>query len=451
MARKPRNLHHLPPEKAVIHAVSHEGRGIASLNQKTVFIDNALVNETVVFSYTKKSRRFDEGMAFEIENPSPDRITPKCQHFTVCGGCVLQHMQPTAQIVLKEKVLLENLSHFGKVIPETVLAPITGPEFGYRRKARLGVRYVAKKDGVLVGFREKNSNKLALLEGCEVLHPSVGQKITALKTLIQTLEGFDSIPQIEVAIGDSETALVFRHLKPLSLQDQQTLIEFAEQNTLLIYLQPEGPESISLLWPKRDNDYLQYELPDYSLVFNFKPEDFTQVNRDINQLMVKQALSLLHPIESDIILDLFCGLGNFTLPLARFAKQVVGIEGSAKMTERALYNAKQNNITNVDFLAANLEEGFKNSVEILTQVNKVLLDPPRTGAYKIVEELATLKTIEKIVYVSCNPATLARDLGILVKGGFCLKSVQVLDMFPHTAHIESIALLERSQKRKKML
>lgn len=438
-----------------IHSLSHEGRGISALNNKTIFIDNALPEEEVLISYIKKSRRYDEACATEIIKTSKDRVKPACPHFTNCGGCSLQHMQSDAQILHKEKVLLENLAHFGKVTAEKILLPVRGPVLGYRRKARLGVRFVSKKATVLVGFREKHSNKLAELSCCEVLHPSVGKRIMQLRTLIQSLEGMQSIPQIEVAVGDKETALVFRHLAPLSDKDQQILIDFSNKTGILIYLQSEGPDSIILLWPKKESDYLEYAFPEYGIQFYFKPQDFTQINADINQQMVKQAITLLEPNANDIILDLFCGLGNFTLPLARFARHVIGIEGNEKMTERAAYNAKQNGISNVMFGAANLETVL--SLPTLQSVpgtqdgagdwhpNKLLLDPPRTGAYQLVSYLAEQKTIEKIVYVSCNPATLARDLGVLVhQGKFHLKSIQVLDMFPHTAHVESMALLEKS-------
>jgi len=443
-----------------VNALSHEGRGLATLNNRTIFIDNALPEEVVRISYVKKSRRYDEAKADEIIKASPQRVEPHCAHFTICGGCSLQHMKSDAQISHKEKVLLEHLAHFGKITAEKVLPPIRGSIFGYRRKARLGVRFVAKKAKFLVGFREKYSNKLAEIAQCEVLHPSVGKRLTELQMLIHGLEGMQSIPQIEVAVGDGETALVFRHLAQLSSHDQQSLIEFSNKTDILIYLQPKGPESIHLLHPERATEYLDYAFPAYGIRFFFKPQDFTQINSEINQQMVKQAIDLLEPKSNDCILDLFCGLGNFSLPLARFAKRVIGIEGNDQMTLRAAYNAEQNGISNAMFIAMNLEEitseawsktrltavtaGINPQIEC---INKVLLDPPRTGAYPLVSFLAKEKTIEKIVYVSCNPATLARDLGVLVhEGKFHLKSVQVLDMFPHTAHVESMALLVRQKK-----
>lgn len=436
--------------EAEIRSLSHEGRGVATYNNKTVFIDNALMGERVIFQLVKKSRRYDMGKAIKILTPSENRVTPKCAHFLDCGGCALQHMKADVQIIAKQNILLEHLSHFGKVTPEKIDPPLTGPVYGYRRKARLGVRYVRKKEQVLVGFREKHSNKIAEIERCEILHPSVGEKITDLKKLIQSLEAFDAIPQIEVAIGDTETALVFRNLSTLSENDLQKLIQFAKETSFILFLQPKGPESIYPLWPKEHSGFLHYKLPEYSLTYHFRPDDFTQVNADINQAMVKKAIELMSPASEDIILDLFCGLGNFTLPMARFAKTVVGVEGSAAMVARAEYNAKQNGINNVHFLSANLEEEgclkpvFDRNMSQTSFFNKVLLDPPRTGAYTIVQALAAMKHIKSIVYVSCNPATLARDVGVLVhQGTFRLKSVQVMDMFPHTAHVESMALLVR--------
>lgn len=432
----------LERQAAKIHGLSHEGRGVAVVANKTVFIENALPNEEVVFEYRKRSRRFDIGMALEILTPSEKRVTPQCGHFNICGGCTLQHMEASAQIAAKEKILLEHLAHFGKITPEKILPPKQGSMWGYRRKARIGVKFVIKKGELLIGFREKHSNKIADLNSCETLHPSVARLIPQLKTLIQTLDLYQSIPQIEVAIGDEETALIFRHLESLSEQDQQILIEFAKETSVLLYLQPKGADSIHLLWPEQHSGLLNYSLPEFSVNFMFHPSDFTQVNAEMNQWMVKQAVDLLEPDSRDTILDLFCGLGNFSLPLARFAKRVVGVEGSEKMVERASQNAKHNGLTNVEFYAGNLENALPAS-SLKGEFNKILLDPPRTGAYKMMECIPDLK-VNRIVYVSCNPATLARDVGLLkLKGGFQLKTVQVLDMFPHTSHVESMALLQR--------
>lgn len=379
----------------------------------------------------------------EIVTPSPARATPPCQHFGVCGGCSLQHMSLDLQMELKQKTLLEQLTHFGKVTPNVILPPLTSAGTGYRRKARLGVKFVIKKNKLLVGFREKSSRYLADLSSCKVLHPRVGEQLETLAALIRSLESYQEIPQIEVAIGDVTAALVFRHLKPLSEGDLQKLADFGAQHDFHIYLQPNPPAPVSKLYPADGNERLTYTLPDQGLEFSFHPLDFTQINLEINRSMVSQALSLLELTPEDSVLDLFCGIGNFTLPIARQAREVVGIEGAVEMTERAADNARRNHIQNVQFYAANLVAPPAGAPWLKRHYDKVLLDPPRAGAIEILPHIAELAP-KRIVYVSCNPATLARDAGELVhKYGYQLHKAGIMNMFPHTSHIEAMAVFDK--------
>lgn len=434
----------LPPDpiEATIESLSHEGRGIAHVDGKTVFIDGALAGETVMFRYARRRSSYAEGFVETVVQASARRIEAKCPHYELCGGCSLQHMQPADQIEHKGKVLLEQLQHIANVEPESILAPLTGPVWGYRRKARLGVKYVFKKDRVLVGFREKRSGYIADIQRCEVLHPNVGESLEGLQQLISKLSIYDQIPQIEVAVGSDTTALVFRHLRELSEQDKQTLHDFQQTSGLSIYLQASGPGSVVPL-DATTNTRLSYRLEKYDIENHFLPTDFTQVNFDINESMIEQVIALLSPEPADNILDLFCGLGNFTLVLAKFSAKVTGVEGAQDLVDRAKQNAKYNNIKNVDYHALDLMKDNLDKQYLHGGYNKILLDPPRSGAQEIINQL-NLKQIEKIVYVSCNPATLARDAGILVnEKGFKLKQAGVMDMFPHTAHVESIALFER--------
>jgi len=424
---------------AHITALTHDGRGIAQINGKTVFIEGALPNEEVAFTYTSKRGKFDEGRVSEILTASTDRTIPLCPHFTICGGCALQHMTPTAQITMKQNILLDQLQHFGGVTPKEILPPLMGPVWHYRGKARLSVKYVHKKQAVLAGFHEKKGRYVADLTRCEVLKAPVGELITPLKQLIQQLDCYQHIPQIEVAITDQATALVFRHMVDLSENDSQQLINFAKLHNLHIYLQPQGPQSIHLLWPDQTSDLLSYQLPDYQLELNFSPTNFTQINTEINQQMIATALRLLDLQKTDHVLDLFCGLGNFTLPLAKFCESVVGIEGDDDLVARAQQNAAKNQINNAQFFKADLSavNCFANLAG--QKFDKILLDPPRTGALAAVEQLAKFKA-QKIVYISCNPATLARDTKILVEQGYRLTKAGVMDMFPHTHHVEAMAL-----------
>jgi 23S rRNA (uracil1939-C5)-methyltransferase len=444
MARYRRKKLPQNPVEVQVQRLSHDGRGIAHIEGKTIFIAGALPDETVLFRYVNRQKNFDEGITLEVLKPAAQRITPVCQHFGVCGGCSLQHLSTADQIKLKQAMLLEQFEHLGKVIPEKTMLPLQANSIGYRRKARLGVRYVPKKQSVLVGFRELQNSFIADLQQCSVLHPSVGQHIMDLREVLSQLTVKDKIAQIEVAVGDEKTALVLRNLQPLTTEDENILSHFAQLHDLFIYLQPKGIDSVYPLYPHDlPLDSLSYVLPDENVSFQFAAHDFTQVNSEINRLMVRQAMDWLQPQAHDNVLDLFCGLGNFTLPLAKRAKYVTGVEGSDSLVKRAKANAQQQGIFNTEYYVANLAEEPLEHIWMQADYDKVLLDPPRSGAMEIIQAL-DFKQTQRIVYVSCNPATLARDAGILVNDkGFKLVQAGVMDMFPHTSHVESMALFER--------
>jgi 23S rRNA (uracil1939-C5)-methyltransferase len=443
MSKRKRQHKPLPTETfaASVRALSHEGRGIATVNERTTFISNALPDEEVNFIYTHLSSRYAEGKAEEIIKASPDRVTPQCVYFGLCGGCSLQHMSHQAQLALKQNTLQEHLQHFAKSEPQTWLPPLTGPEYAYRHKARLGIRYVAKKSSVLIGFREQQSRYLADMSSCEVLAAPVGHLIAPLRELLMQLDAKEQLAQIEVAVGENATALLLRNLVELSASDRALLTAFATEHQLWLFLQPNKPKPLEKLWPLDNEEFLQYEQPHYNLTFWFHPTDFTQVNPAINRDMVQKALALLDLQPTDSVLDLFCGLGNFTLPISRFVKHVVGVEGSDEMVQRASMNAERNQISNVEFHAADLTKP-QNAPWVKQRYNKLLLDPPRSGALEILPLLNDWQPA-KIVYVSCNPATLARDIGEMLQYGYQLIATGIMDMFPQTNHVESIALLER--------
>lgn len=423
---------------------SHDGRGIARIDGKTTFIQGALPDETVSFQYTRKKSDFDEGKTIAVIKPSSHRVHPRCPHYTMCGGCSLQHLDEHAQIHEKEGLLLDLLRRIGHVEPETVLAPLTSDSWHYRNKARLSVRFVEKKQKAMVGFREKNNPRyITEIEQCPILNAKVDAQILNLRTLIDTLESPHTIAQVEVAAGDKEIALIFRNLEPLSSTDEDKLRQFGQSSQFQLFLQPKGVDSVKRFYPEASDDFLHYELPEEKIAFRFHPTDFTQVNGPLNRLMVQKALELMTLNEDDIVLDLFCGLGNFSLPLARHCAKVIGIEGSETMVARATMNAQDNSIHNAIFYCADLEQP-----EALAKIrdhrfNKILIDPPRCGALEIVKQIDKLNPT-KLVYVSCNPATLARDADILVnQHGYRLTAAGVMDMFPHTSHVESIALFEK--------
>lgn len=430
-----------PVADAMIESLAHDGRGVAHLDGKAIFIEGALPGERVGIEYLATHRKFDEARATVIQLASPDRVTPRCPHFGVCGGCSLQHLEAGAQIRAKQQVLLDNLRHIGGVAPETLLAPLTGPVWGYRGKARLGVKDVIKKGRVLVGFRERHGGYIADLSRCEVLHPSVGERLGELSGLIASLDARARIPQIEVAVSEAVTALVFRHLDPLVDADILRLREFAQASGMHVYLQGGGPDSVSPLEPA--DSVLSYHLPEQQVELRFLPHDFTQVNPVINRQMIARVLQMLELDEHDRVLDLFCGLGNFTLPLARLAGSVTGVEGESGLVSRARDNAVCNGLQNADFHVADLATDQRGSNWAGGNYNKVLLDPPRSGAAGVVDTLGNIAP-ERIVYVSCHPGSLARDAGRLVHDkGYRLLAAGVMDMFPHTAHVESIALFAR--------
>ncbi|NOZ10603.1 MAG: 23S rRNA (uracil(1939)-C(5))-methyltransferase RlmD [Gammaproteobacteria bacterium] len=425
--------------KAHIDSLSHEGKGVARVDGKAVFIEGALPGENVEYLTLRRRKSYDEGRVVSIENSSPQRVAhPKCEVYGVCGGCSLQHLDPKAQIEAKQQVLLDNLERIAKLTPETVLEPITGPVWGYRRKARLGVRYVPKKGGTLVGFRERAKGYLTVMSACEVLDPVIGSRIEMLRALIDGLTSREQIAQIEVAVDDQAAALVFRNLVPLDDRDKHRLIEFGRDNGIQMYQQSGGPETISALWP--DTATLEYSLPEYHLRFEFRPTDFVQVNAAINSKMVSLALALLALEKEDRVLDLFCGLGNFSLALASQHVGVVALEADGALIQRAKANAIKNGFTEVDFRVADLYQSDSLAKVLEPDMSKLLLDPPRTGALDVVQQIGS-NQFRRIVYVSCNPATLARDAQVLVhQQGYKLASVGVMDMFPHTRHVESIAL-----------
>lgn len=429
------------PVRARIESLTHDGRGVTHIDGKTVFVDGALTGEEVEFQYIARQRRYDEGKTLRVIEASTERVTARCAHFGVCGGCALQHMRETAQIEAKQKTLLDDLERIGHVKPKHVLPALTGPSWGYRRKARLAVKYVIKKERVLVGFREKHSHYLADIANCEVLFPAVANLLPQLSALVAALSIKEQIPQFEVAVGDNAVALIMRHLAPLSEADRALVAGFAQRHAIHLYLQSQGPDSIELLWPQRS--VLSYRLERHNVEFEFRPTLFTQVNAEMNALMVDRALELLDLQPQDQVLDLFCGLGNFTLPIARRAAHGAGVEGDAGLVQAARDNAQHNAIANVDYHVSNLSEDVMIYPWARIIYDKVLLDPPRSGAHELVQQ-AALWTAPRVVYVSCNPATLARDAGVLVhERGYRLVSAGVMDMFPHTAHVESIALFQK--------
>jgi len=377
------------------------------------------------------------------------RTRPQCKFFGICGGCSMQHLDVRAQIAVKQRVLEDNLMHLSKLRPETVFRPIHGPSWGYRYRARLTVRNVAKKGGVLVGFHEKKSSYVADMTSCEVLPPHVSDMLVPLRHMVEALSIRDRMPQIELAVGSSVTALVLRVLEPINEADEQVLRDFADQHNVQFWLQPKGPDSVYPFYPL--DAQLDYTLPEYGIRMPFRPTDFTQVNHQINRVLVGRALRLLAPAKTDRVLDLFCGIGNFTLPLARISREVVGIEGSEVLTSRALDNAKENGVdSHTSFASRNLFEVTADDIRALGHFDKYLIDPPREGALAVSKALADIAQSgegplpKRIVYVSCNPATLARDAGLLVhEAGYRLKGAGVVNMFPHTSHVESIALFER--------
>jgi len=402
----------------------------------------ALPQEAGMAEQTGKSRHFDEAKTVEVLKASPHRVEARCPHFGVCAGCVLQHLDESQQIIAKQRVLMDNLERIGHVKPGAVLPPLAGDSWGYRRKGRFSVRRVEKKDKTLVGFRELDPRFVADLSQCLTVIPEIGTKVSALSTFIESLDGKRDIPQIEFIAGDAAIALTVRHLQPLSAADTEAWKAFGEEHGFAIYLQSGGLETVQPLWPA-EGVPLSFALPQWDVELAFRPLDFIQVNAKLNQQMIAHALTLLDAQPDERVLDLFCGLGNFTLPLARTVREVVGVEGEAGLVARAKENAERNGLTNAQFFAADLTQDQRNTPWMKQGFDKLLLDPPRSGAIDVLQQLP-LKQFKRIVYVSCHPGSLARDAGYLVnEQGFTLVSAGAMDMFPHTAHVESIAVFEK--------
>ena len=425
--------------KLEIDALDAAGRGVARNAGKVVFVEGALAGELVEARHLESRSKFALARVTAVLRPSPGRREPRCPHFGVCGGCATQHVDARTQVASKQRWLEDNLARIGKVQAGAVLPPIYGQEWGYRHRARLSVRYVEGKGGALVGFRERRSTHVADIRGCEVLPPRMSSLIVPLRELIGKLSIRDRVPQIEVAVGEAAAVLVFRHLLPLSGGDQALLREFADSTGVRVWLQPQGPDSAKPFHPAAHGD-LYYDLPEFGVRIAFQPADFTQVNPAVNRLLVSRAVRLLDPRQGERVADLFCGIGNFSLPLATRGAQVIGFEGSAPLVERARQNAAANGLL-AQFEVADL---FKPNLAHYGRFDKFLLDPPREGAISLAHSLPG-DWPRRIVYVSCDPATLARDADILVHHkGFELSAAGVVNMFPHTAHIESIALFDRN-------
>jgi len=428
-----------------IDALDHEGHGICRVEGKVTFVDGALPGETAEISVFRKHPKYDSANATKILKSSSQRATPKCVHYGRCGGCALQHLEVSAQVAAKQRILEENLQRIGKVKPELILPALYGPTWGYRHRARFSVKRVDKKGGALVGFHEKKSWFIADMHTCEVLAPNVQKIFMPLRQLIPQLSNSDRVPQVELAVGETSTVLVFRLLTPWNEQDRDIVARFANEHKVHIWIQPKGPDTAVPYYPE-DSGLLQYSLPEFNVVHPFRPTEFTQVNPHINRILVHRAVQMLDPQPHERIADFFCGLGNFTLPIARSGAKVVGIEGSKTLIARAQGNARLNGLSKkVEYAVDNLFEMTPEKYAALGHFDKLLIDPPRDGAMELVKSLPLDNPPRRIVYVSCNPATLARDTEVLchVKG-YTLKAAGVANMFPHTAHVESIAVFERT-------
>ncbi|MEA3276618.1 MAG: 23S rRNA (uracil(1939)-C(5))-methyltransferase RlmD [Pseudomonadota bacterium] len=444
MSKKKRKPLPREPVEAEIESLSDEGRGLTHIDGKAVFVQGALPGERVRFRYTRIQRQFDEGTVVEVLSASPQRVEPRCPHFGVCGGCSLQHMDTAAQIGMKQEILRDVLARIGKVQPQEWLPPLNAEHWGYRRKARLGARFVAKKGRVLVGFRERGASFITDLTRCDILHRTVGERVQAIAGVVDGLSIRTRLPQIEAAMGDGPCVLVFRVLDPPSEADLESLRAFGEAEGFHVYLQEGGPETIRPL-PGQAVD-LHYSLPRHNVRVYFQPADFTQVNLELNRRMVDRALDFLDPQADERVLDLFCGLGNFALPIARRAAEVTGVEGDEGLVVRARANAVRNGLHNVRFHTADLCGELELAPWLREPFHKALLDPPRSGALQVLDWLPAMG-VKRLVYVSCYPPTLARDADRLVNGlGYRLVAAGAMDMFPHTAHVESMAVFEKSEK-----
>lgn len=440
--------------KIEIRAFDMDARGVGHLQNedgtqgKVIFVEGALPGETVTFSSYKKKPSWEVATLTDVVHASSQRIQPKCEFFGTCGGCSMQHLEPDAQVAMKQRILEDNLWHIGKVKAETMLRPIYGPTWGYRYRARLSVRHVIKKNKVLVGFHEKKSRYVADMETCQILPPHISAMLVPLRSLIASLSIIESLPQIELAIGEGVTAMVLRIMESLTPDDEVKLKAFADEHSVQWWLQTKGPDTAVPYYPAESD--LHYLLPEFGVKMPFKPTDFTQVNHHINRVLVARALRLLDVQKEERIADLFCGLGNFTLPIATMAREVVGIEGSTALTERALENAVHNGLAEkTSFSTRNLFEVTADDLIALGKFDRFLIDPPRDGAMALCQALIDLTEKKpelkpkRLVYVSCSPSTLARDAGMLVgNAGYKLSYAGVVNMFPHTSHVESMAVFD---------
>ncbi len=424
-----------------VESLDQEGRGIAHFDGKVIFIEGALTGETVEYVSFQRKPSYELAEVRRIIRPSVSRMQPRCRYFGVCGGCSMQHLEPRAQVAAKQRVLEDNLARIGKVNPETILAPIHGPTWQYRYRARFSARYVAKK-GTLVGFRERRSSFVVDMQTCEVVPARISAMLFPLRELVASLSIRERLPQIELAIGDAVDVLVLRVLEPPDDADLEKLRAFATTHHVQLLLQPKGPDSVYALFPLAVKP-LQYRIPDYDLVFPFDATDFTQVNHEINRVLVRRAITLLDPQPGERIADLFCGLGNFSLAIARRGAQVIGVEGNSRLVQRAHGNAVLNGLAEqCRFLDRDLFKITVQEWKDLARFDRVLIDPPRDGAMELVKALGEMLPA-RIVYVSCNPATLARDAAVLVNlHGYRLTAAGVINMFPHTSHVESIAVFD---------
>ncbi|MFH1493582.1 MAG: 23S rRNA (uracil(1939)-C(5))-methyltransferase RlmD [Pseudomonadota bacterium] len=427
-----------------IESLDHEGRGITHVDGKVVFIEGALPGEEVTYSVFKKKPSYEMATLREVMRSSFMRVMPKCPHYGVCGGCSMQHLEESGQVAVKQRVLEDDLWHIGKVKAQSILQAIHGEAWGYRQRARISVKDMSKKKGkVLVGFHEKRSGFVVDMHCCEVLPSHISALISPLGQLVEKLSIRDQLPQIEIALGQDVNVLVLRILAALSPADEGLLKAFADQHKVQFWTQTKGPDTVHPFYPL-DAPALNYTLPEFGITMPFKPTEFTQVNPVINRLLVRRALALLDPHPGERIADLFCGLGNFTLPIARRGATVVGVEGSAALVARAVSNAEYNGLAHLtEFRQADLFQATAESLAALGHFDKMLIDPPRDGAADLIKSLGS-NGPQRIVYISCNPSTLARDAALLVhEQGYTLKAAGVANMFPHTAHVESIALFEK--------
>jgi 23S rRNA (uracil1939-C5)-methyltransferase len=431
------------PEQADIVDLTHEAQGVARIDGKTVFVADALPGERVVLRRTHRQRKLDYAVTEQVLRASADRVPPRCPHFGLCGGCALQHLAPRAQLAFKQTQLVENLARLGGVQAAGLLEPLTGPVWNYRRRARLGIKLVPRKGKVLVGFRERSSPYVADLQECHVLVEPVGALITPLAKLVESLTIASRVPQVEVAVADNGIALVLRVLDSPSAADLELLAGFEQEYSVRFFLQTGGPDTIAPLQSPRSATALSYRLDTEGITIEFEPADFIQVNGALNQAMVSRALQVLDPQPADTILDLFCGLGNFSLPLARKAQRVVAVEGDAGLVRRARRNAEGNGIGNVEFQVADLFASVQVQPWARGHYDRVLLDPPRAGAREILPLVAGSGAL-RVVYISCHSGSLARDAGLLVREhGFRMTAAGVMDMFPHTTHVEAMAVFDR--------